>query len=238
MINLVTLLARAGEAEQTGGGGIDAATLAWSALISVVVATVVSAAFNAWLGGPLEARKQRYLERERVRLELERQCRVLLNGVRILTASNSSWGSYGGKLDPWPDDFEQSLKETLNSYREIRPHVSSMENHPPLAVLGRAVRAATSCIGRVDNFRKQGVGKDAEAFRVHHPDTRADLDEAQRVLRLAIDYLQASGVRQRSPRRKLAARLDELEELAKADKFPRTPINYDGALARIARDGE
>jgi hypothetical protein len=187
------------------------------------------------MGGPVEVRKQRALERHRVRSELDKSVRVMINGVRMLLASNSSWSSQGGAMSPWPtsNEFDEAVDEAHEAYVSVRPLMSGHDGSADEELVGDAMVAAGTAMTRVKDFRDQAVGNADAGFRTHQTDMQEDLATAERVLVRARDFLRSSRLSRWSKRRGLDTSLQDLKKLGDQLKFPRTPISYARALQNV-----
>jgi hypothetical protein len=209
---------------------VDAATVAVSALISAGVAGVVTVAVNMLLGGPMEVRKQRALDRHAVLRALNESIRLQLNAVKLLGTGAGGWTSTGNKVTEFSDHFDPAYDEMVESYQSIRRHLAGMDDIEPEHTIGRAVLSAGTYVERVHNFRIEAIGNSPDALMAHRADMGDDMKGAAMLLEQARDCLRVGSLRRRKRLRRLSGRLDELDELGRERREPKTPMTYRGAL--------
>lgn len=209
---------------------VDAETVAVSALISAGVAGVVTLVVNLLLGGPMEVRKQRALDRHAVLRTLNESIRLQLNAVKLLGTGAGGWASAGNKVTEFTDDFETAYDEMVESYRSIRLHLVGIDDIEPEHTIGRAVLSAGVYVERVHKFRVEAIGNPPDALMTHRTDMWDDMKGAATLLEQARDCLRVGPLRRRLRLRHLSERLDELDKLGSEHREPKTPMTYRGAL--------
>jgi hypothetical protein len=205
---------------------IDVTTVLLSAGISAAVAAFVSWLFNFILGGWMEVRKQRALERESVRRALEESIRFQLNAVQAFGPGVTGWICEGGKVVAFDDAFDTNYEEMLASYQPIRRHVVGMGSVEPEYSVGRVVRIAGAYVERVYKFRDEAISNPPEPLETHRVDIRDDMESALALLQQMRDVLWVRFPRRRYRRSRLSKRLDQLEKLGASRREPKTPMSY------------
>jgi hypothetical protein len=209
---------------------VDAATVAVSALISASVAGVVTVGVNVLLGGSMEVHKQRALDRHAVLRALNESIRLQLNAVKLIGTGADGWTSTGNKVTEFSDQFDTAYDEMVESYQSIRRHLASMDDIEPEHTIGRAVLCAGVYVERVHKFRIEAIGHPPDALMAHRADMGDDMRGAATLLEQARDCLRVGPLRRRKQLRRLSGRLDELDQLGRERREPKTPMTYRGAL--------
>lgn len=209
---------------------VDAATVAVSAVISAGVAGVVTLVVNLLLGGPMEVRKQRALDRHAVLRALNESIRLQLNAVKLIGTGAGGWASTGNKVTEFTNHFDTAYDEMVESYRSIRRHLVGMDDIEPEHTIGRAVLSAGVYVERVHNFRVEAISNPPDALMAHRTDMRDDMQGAATLLEQARECLRVGPLRRCTRLRRLSERLDELDELGREQREPKTPLTYRGAL--------
>jgi hypothetical protein len=209
---------------------VDAGTVAVSALISAGVAGVVTVAVNLLLGGLMEVRKQRALDRHAVLRALNDSIRLQLNAVKLFGTGAGGWTSAGNQVTKFTDDFDTEYDELVESYRSIRQHLVGMDDIEPEHTIGRAVLIAGVYVERVHKFRREAVGNPPDALIAHRIDMWDDMKSAAMLLEQAGGCLRVGPLRRGIRLRRLSNRLDDLDRLGSERREPKTPLTYRGAL--------
>ena len=216
----------------------DATTLIVSALVSAVVATVVSVSFAFVLGGALEVRKQRALRREAARSELLERLGLQLNAVAVLRSAQRGWSTTDGVVTEFTDIFDEGFARIEADYQSSLRHFAGNEDEPELTS-GWAMQTAGTHLARVRHFRNEAVGQPPDALHAERIAMHEDLSTAYDLLVEAREVLRGGRVRRRWKLRSLKKRLDELRVLDEQGQAPKTPLNYFVALqAAKARQHE
>jgi hypothetical protein len=203
----------------------DVSTVLLSALVSVMVATIVSLLVAFLVGGPIEVRKRKAVQRYEARSELVEVIRLTLNSVRVLLRSSSGWSNLNGKVTEFTDDFDEVVTRAEADYQRAIKHLASNDAQPE-ATTGDAFLRAGTYLGRIRHFRSQAIGKAEDALMAHGPAMREDLQDAERLLLAAQRCLQAGWIRSRWRRRALSRDVAIHQTRVDANEVPRTPLNY------------
>ena len=209
---------------------VDAGTVAVSALISAGVAGIVTLSVNLLLGGLMEVRKQRALDRHAVLRALNESIRLQLNAVKLFGTVAGGWTSVGNKVTEFTDDFDTAYDEMIENYRSIRLHLVGMDGIEPEQTIGRAVLSAGVYVERVHKFRVEAIGNPPDPLMAHRTDMWDDMKGAVTLLEEARDCLRVGPLRRRTRLRRLSERLDQLDKLGSERREPKTPITYRSAL--------
>lgn len=216
---------------------VDISTLLTTGSVSAVIAGMVTVAVNLLLGGPMEVRKQRAVERFQAHRAVNESIRIQLNAVRILRSQGSGWTTREQRIVEFTDGFDDVYNEMQESYQGIRAHLAGTDDVEPEQTVARAVLAAGIYTARVQHFRREAIGYLPDALHAERSAMLADLSTAQELLTAARDCLGPATPRRLLCLQRLRKRLDEIEQLAGDGSPPRTPLNYYVALSR-ARPGE
>jgi hypothetical protein len=150
----------------------------------------------------------------------------MLNAVRLMRSDNTSYGSTGGRLNPWRDrnTFEMAFNESHDAYVAARPYVGGHDDNAFEAIIGRALLTSGTFCMRVHEFRQDAVGEDADVFATYRDEMRSDIDDAAALLEQTRRVLRSRSIGRYVQLRRLRARNAELLALGEARVLPRTPL--------------